>query len=51
MLEFGGMWSTPILPLLPAPHGPRVVAPDRVLSMGQTELFDILNSVQPNNLC
>ena len=34
MLEFWGMWSTPLLPLLPGPLWPGVVAPDRVLSMG-----------------
>ena len=38
MLEFWGMWSTPSLPLLPGPLWPRVVASDRVLSMGQIEV-------------
>ena len=42
MLEFGGMWSTPSLPLLPGPLWPRVVAPDRVLSRGQIELKCVL---------
>ena len=28
MLELWGMWSTPSLPLLPAPLWPRMVAPD-----------------------
>ena len=37
--EATGMQSTSSLPLLPGPPG--VVAPDRVLSMGQIELFDI----------
>ena len=37
-LEFWGMRSTPSLPSLPGPHWPGVVAPDRVLSMGQIEL-------------
>ena len=32
------MQSTPSLPLLPSPLGIRVVAPDRILSMGQIEL-------------
>ena len=32
------MRSTPSLPLLPGPHKPGGVAPDRVLSMGQIEL-------------
>ena len=36
------MWSTPSLPSLPGPLWPRVLAFDRVLSMGQIELFDIL---------
>ena len=38
MLEFWGMQRIPSLPLLPGPLWPRVVAPDRVLSMGQIEL-------------
>ena len=41
MLEFWRMQSTPSLPLLPDPLWPGVVAPDRVLSMSQIELFDI----------
>ena len=32
-----GMWSAPSLPLLPGPLWLGVVAPDRVLSMGQIE--------------
>ena len=32
------LWSTPSLPSLSGPFWPRVVAPDRVLSMGQIEL-------------
>ena len=35
------MWSTPLLPSLLGPLWSEVVAPDRVLSMGQIELFDI----------
>ena len=31
------MWSIPSLPSLPGPRWPRVVAPNRVLSMGQIE--------------
>ena len=31
------MWNTPSLPLLPVPLWPRVVAPDRVLSVGHIE--------------
>ena len=41
MLEFGRMLHTPLLPLLPGPLWPGVVAPDRVLFIGQIELFDI----------
>ena len=41
MLEVWRMWSTPSLPLLPGPLWPGVVAPDRVLSKGKIELFDI----------
>ena len=39
-----GLWemqSTPSSPLLSGPLWPRVVAPDRVLSMGQIELIYI----------
>ena len=42
MLELCGMRSTPSLPSLPSPLWPRVIAPDRVLSMGQIELNCIL---------
>ena len=38
MLELKGMRSTPSLPSFPGPLWPGVVAPDRVLSMGQIEL-------------
>ena len=41
MLELWGMWTTPSLLLLQGPLGPRVVAPDRVQSIGQIELFNI----------
>ena len=41
MLELWGMRSTPSLSSLLGPHYPGVVAPDRVLSVGQIELFDI----------
>ena len=33
--DFGGLRSKPSLSLLPSPLRPRIVAPDRVLSMGQ----------------
>ena len=42
MLELWRMPSTPLLPLLPSLFWPRVEAPDRVLFMGQTELFHLL---------
>ena len=38
MLELWEMQSSPSLQLLPGPLWPRVVAPDRVLSMGQNKL-------------
>ena len=41
-LEIWGMWSTPLLPLLPDPLWLEVVSPDRALSMGQ---------MQTNNWC
>ena len=41
VLKLWVMWSTPSLPLLPSPLWSGVVAPDRVLSMCQKELFDI----------
>ena len=40
MLEIWGIWSAPLLSSLLSPLWPRVVAPDRVLFMGQIELFD-----------
>ena len=42
MLEFGGIQRTPSLPSLPGPFWPGVVAPDRVLYMGQIEINCIL---------
>ena len=36
-LEILGMQSSSLLPLLPDPLWPGVIAPDRVLSMGQIE--------------
>ena len=38
MLEHWGMRSTPSLPSLPDPLRPRVIAPDRVLSIGEMAL-------------
>ena len=37
MLELWGLQSTPLLPSLPGSPWPGVVAPDRVLSMGEIE--------------
>ena len=42
MLELWGMLSTPSLPSLTGPLWPGVVAPDRVLSVGQIELSYVL---------
>ena len=42
ILEFCGMQSAPLLPSLPGPLWPRVVATDRVLSMVQIELNCVL---------
>ena len=41
ILELWRMWSTPLLPLLPGALWSGVVAPERVLSVGQIEVFDI----------
>ena len=41
MLEFWGMWSVSSLPSLPGPFRPEILAPHRVISMDQIELFDI----------
>ena len=41
MLDLRGTQSTSLLPSLPGPLWLVVVAPDRVLSMGQIELFNI----------
>ena len=41
MLELCGMQSTLSLPSLPGSLGPGVIAPERIISMGQIELFDI----------
>ena len=41
ILELWGMWSTPSLPSFPGPLWTEAVAPDRVLSLGQTKQFDI----------
>ena len=42
MLELLGMRSTPLLPSLPGPFWPVVLAPDRVLSMDQKSLTGVL---------
>ena len=48
--ELWAMWSTPSLQSLRGLLWPGVEAPDRVLSMGQIELFLHLNWVQTNDL-
>ena len=42
ILELWGMWNTASMLLLPVPLRPRVLIPDRVLSMGQIELKSVL---------
>ena len=42
MLGFWGMWSAPSLALLPGPLLPGVVAPARILSIGQIILVNLL---------
>ena len=42
MLELQGMRSTSLFPSLPGPLWPGMVAPDRVLCMGQIELNCVL---------
>ena len=42
MLELWGLWSFKSSPSLLGPLWSGVVAPDRVISMGQIELFDII---------
>ena len=42
MLELSEMQSTPLLPSLPSLLWPRVVPPDKVLSMSQIELNCVL---------
>ena len=42
MLELWGIQCTPSLLSLPGPYRSRVVAPDRILSMGQIELNYVL---------
>ena len=44
------MQSTILMPLLPGPLLSGVLVPDRVLSMGQMELFLHLNCGQTNDL-
>ena len=48
-LNLWGMWSTPSLPLIPGPSRSGVVVPDRILSMGQIEVWH-LNWEQTNDL-
>ena len=39
MLELWGMWSTPLLPLLPGPFYFEMVVPARVPFVGQINCF------------
>ena len=41
MLKLWGTWGTPLLPSLSDPQWPGVVAPNRILSVGQIKLIDI----------
>ena len=43
MLELRRIQSTTSLPSFPDPPSPRVIAPDRIFSMSQIELFDIMS--------
>ena len=45
MLKLWGISSTPSLPSLPGPLSPRGVAPDRVLSMSEIELYCVLTKL------
>ena len=48
MLDLRGMQGTSLLPSLPGPLWPRVIAPDRVLSMCQIELNSVTHhSISP----
>ena len=42
MLELWGMRNTPLLPSLPSPLWPGMIAPDRVQPLGQIELNCVL---------
>ena len=50
ILELWRMWSTPLLPSLPGPLWPGVVAPDRVLIYGSNRTVWHLNWVKINYL-
>ena len=50
MLEISGMRSTSSVPLLPCPLWHRVVATERVLSMGPKEVFDIYTESKQTEL-
>ena len=45
LLELWGMRSTPSLPSLSGPLWPRLIAPDRVLSMCQIELNCVITLI------
>ena len=50
MLEFSRMWSTPSVPSFQGPLCPGMVAPDRVLSIGQIELTKLCTYAKLNCL-
>ena len=41
MMELWGMWTKPSLPSLLSPLWPRVVAPEKIILMGQIQLLSI----------
>ena len=51
MLELWETRSTLSLPLLSGSLRPEMVAPDRVPSLDQIELFDIQTECKKNDLC
>ena len=42
MVKLWGMWSTPSLPSLPGPLWPGMITPERILYIGQIELYCVL---------
>ena len=50
ILELWWMWTTRLLPLLPGSLWPRTVAPDRILSIDQINVWHLI-CVQTNDIC